>query len=122
MIHADPCVSLSYREERGLLKRWRENLDAGGRRGELLGLNLRVDVGCAHICSVCSDFVFLDVVERPFEPHTFQRVIVIFEEEFERAGGDPDFRVFHRESRFYPSPETFWEDLHGKRELGRSRY
>jgi hypothetical protein len=77
--------------------------------------------GSAHVCSVGPNFVLLDVVERSLEPHTLQRVIVIFEEELERAGGDPDFRVFHREGGFWACPETFWEDLYREFELRKSR-
>lgn len=87
VIHADPGVGVSHGEKRGLLKR----------RGE-------------HICSVGSNLIFLDVIEWPFEPHALRRVLVVFEEEFERAGGDPDFRVFHRECGFWARPKTFWEN------------
>ena len=45
MIHANPCVGVSYGEEWGLLEGWRNNLDASGRCDELrIGLLTRVDL------------------------------------------------------------------------------
>ena len=71
----------------------------------------------AYICSVSSNFVFLDVVKGPLERYTPRRVFVILEEELERAGGDPDFRMIHREGGIFPIAKTFREDLHGEKEL-----
>ena len=73
-----------------------------------------------YICSVGSHFVLLDIVERSLEPYTPGRVLVILEEELERAGGDPDFRMFHREGGFWTIAETFREDLYSERESERS--
>ena len=69
----------------------------------------------AYICPVGSNLIFLDVPEWSFEPYTLRGVLVIPEEELERSDGDPNFWVFHRESRFRASPETFWEDLSSER-------
>lgn len=69
MIHADPCVGVSYGKERGSLKRLRENLDMGGRRGKLK-VNIELVWTWTYICPVSSNFIFLDVLERPFEPYT----------------------------------------------------
>ena len=92
---------------------WRENLEVSGDHDKPRVDILMIRVW-AHICSVGSNFVLLDVFELSLEPYTPRRVLVILEEELERTGGNPDFRMVHREGGLWAVAETFWEDLDRK--------
>jgi len=67
VVHTDPLVGVSHREERGSLERLRENLEVGGCCDKSLKVKT-ADAEATYICPVGSNFVFLDIVEWPLEP------------------------------------------------------
>ena len=51
MVHTDPCVGVSYGEERGSLEGLRENLMVGGCRGKSFNVGVvDVEVGLHMSC------------------------------------------------------------------------